>query len=273
MMRRPRQPPRPMRRQPTNAVYAISQTPQVWLDHQVSEHGGRLSVCWDVVDGLFPAGMIEAMFSHYARLLDALTEAPSLDWRPSMPDDVPDSVASAAPSAVAPDPDAAHVLLHSAFERAAIARPAHAAVIAVDRTLDYGTLRTEALALAHLLHRRAEVRPNTLVAVAMRKGWEQVVAVLAVTYAGGGLPAARPGTCPPSASCTCSPTRAWGSCSRSPGSRCQRPWPDGIERIGRDTRERHARGRGHRAPAHLDAGRRPGPTSSTPRVPPACPRA
>ncbi|NYZ14330.1 non-ribosomal peptide synthetase, partial [Azospirillum sp. RWY-5-1] len=36
--------------------YMISQTPQVWLDHQVYEEDGVLLLCWDVVEALFPAG-------------------------------------------------------------------------------------------------------------------------------------------------------------------------------------------------------------------------
>ena len=35
-------------------VYSISQTPQVWLDHQVGEVGGALTFNWDVVEELFP---------------------------------------------------------------------------------------------------------------------------------------------------------------------------------------------------------------------------
>ena len=39
-------------------VYGISQTPQVWLDCQVAEIGGALTVNWDAVQDLFPEGMI-----------------------------------------------------------------------------------------------------------------------------------------------------------------------------------------------------------------------
>src|SRR4029079_16343668 len=33
-------------------VYGVSQTPQVWLDHQVSEEEGRLVLVWDAVEEL-----------------------------------------------------------------------------------------------------------------------------------------------------------------------------------------------------------------------------
>ena len=36
-------------------VHSVSQTPQVWLDHQVYEQRGRLHLSWDAVEELFPA--------------------------------------------------------------------------------------------------------------------------------------------------------------------------------------------------------------------------
>ncbi|HVT61657.1 MAG TPA: amino acid adenylation domain-containing protein [Thermoanaerobaculia bacterium] len=54
--------------------YEISQTPQVWIDHQVSERNGWLNCTWDVVEDLFPAGLIDAMFGAFQRLLGQLAE-------------------------------------------------------------------------------------------------------------------------------------------------------------------------------------------------------
>lgn len=39
--------------QPQDDLYSISQTPQVWLDHQVMERNGELHFNWDVVEQLF----------------------------------------------------------------------------------------------------------------------------------------------------------------------------------------------------------------------------
>ncbi|MGR3622429.1 condensation domain-containing protein, partial [Pseudophaeobacter sp.] len=52
--------------------HMISQTPGVWLDHQIYEEQERLSLCWDVVEDLFPAGVIDGMFAAYVGLLDRL---------------------------------------------------------------------------------------------------------------------------------------------------------------------------------------------------------
>ncbi|RLM48647.1 hypothetical protein DVK06_17645, partial [Halorubrum sp. Atlit-28R] len=44
-------------------VYGLSQTSQVWLDHQLTELAGGVSLVWDAVEALFPAGMLDAMFT------------------------------------------------------------------------------------------------------------------------------------------------------------------------------------------------------------------
>jgi len=53
-------------------VYAVSQTPQVLLDHQVTEHAGRLVCSWDYLAAAFPPGLVEAMFDGFAGLLATL---------------------------------------------------------------------------------------------------------------------------------------------------------------------------------------------------------
>ncbi|MFI9722925.1 amino acid adenylation domain-containing protein [Streptomyces sp. NPDC052396] len=53
-------------------VHAISQTPQVLLDHQVSENDGHLVCTWDYVADAFPPGLIEAMFGAFEALLASL---------------------------------------------------------------------------------------------------------------------------------------------------------------------------------------------------------
>uniref|UniRef100_UPI002103BD97 condensation domain-containing protein n=1 Tax=Geminicoccus harenae TaxID=2498453 RepID=UPI002103BD97 len=49
-------------------VHAITQTPQVAIDHHVVEEEGDLLASWDVVEDLFPAGVVGSMFAAYGRL-------------------------------------------------------------------------------------------------------------------------------------------------------------------------------------------------------------
>src|SRR6185295_18773793 len=64
--------------------FVISQTPQVWLDHQVLEDPLGLSYSWDVVEGLFPPGMIEDMLAAYQGLLERLMAAEEV-WQAAAP--------------------------------------------------------------------------------------------------------------------------------------------------------------------------------------------
>ena len=51
-------------------------TPQVWIDNQVMERDGALWFSWDVVEGLFPDGLVEEMFAAFAGLLGRLADDP-----------------------------------------------------------------------------------------------------------------------------------------------------------------------------------------------------
>ncbi|EPN08154.1 yersiniabactin non-ribosomal peptide synthetase, partial [Pseudomonas syringae pv. actinidiae ICMP 19070] len=57
-------------------VWGISQTPQVWLDHQVYESEGDLCLNWDAVEALFDPNVLRAMFDQYLALLERLAEDP-----------------------------------------------------------------------------------------------------------------------------------------------------------------------------------------------------
>ncbi|WP_030606510.1 non-ribosomal peptide synthetase [Streptomyces sclerotialus] len=53
-------------------VYGISQTPQVSLDFQVFEKAGGLTFNWDFLPAVYPDGLIDAMFTEFVTLLEAL---------------------------------------------------------------------------------------------------------------------------------------------------------------------------------------------------------
>jgi SagB-type dehydrogenase family enzyme len=53
-------------------VASLTQTPQVWIDHQVAEHDGDLVYNWDVVEELFPPGLVDSMLADYQRRIAEL---------------------------------------------------------------------------------------------------------------------------------------------------------------------------------------------------------
>ncbi|HWX43202.1 MAG TPA: amino acid adenylation domain-containing protein, partial [Blastocatellia bacterium] len=166
-----------------DVVYGITQTPQVWLDHQVMEEDGALVFNWDAVEERFPDGLLDDMFASYCSLIRELGEGAEDTWL--LP-------ANLLPPATQLDQRAAinsteiavpRVTLHGLFRDQADRQPQHQAVIARNGSLTYDELRCRANSLAELL-RPMGARPNSLVAVVMEKGWEQIVAVMGVLQSG-----------------------------------------------------------------------------------------
>jgi epothilone synthetase B len=180
-----------------DVVHTITQTPQVWLDHQVWEEDGALVLMWDSVEDLFPAGLLDDMFAAYVSFLGRLA-ADETAWQSRdrsqhlPPAQLEQRAAVNATDSAIPDDT-----LVSLFLRQAAERPDSPAVITSGRTLTYAQVHRQALRLGRAL-RAGGVTPGTLVAVVMDKGWEQVVAVLGIQLAGAaylpvdpGLPAER----------------------------------------------------------------------------------
>lgn len=162
-------------------VYSISQTPQVWLDHQVFEEFGVLYFNWDAVEELFPEGLLDDMFDAYCRLLQRLVDEEN--WRQSNFNLIPARQLEKFAFMNATQTPAPEGLLHSPFAEFAPRRPELPAVISSGKTLTYGELSSRAKQVGRRLQVLG-VRPNTLVAVVMEKGWEQVVAVMGILEAG-----------------------------------------------------------------------------------------
>ena len=162
--------------------YGIGQTPQVWLDHQVSEEQGYLKFDWDSIDELFPDGMLDDMFKAYCDLLERLA-MPDSDWEQSRGTLLPSWQQLQRNKINQTAVPISDELMHTLFLKQAKCTPTAPAVITPTINLNYQTLAGCALSLAEQL-RQAGAQPNTLVAVVMPKGWEQVVAVYGILLAG-----------------------------------------------------------------------------------------
>jgi non-ribosomal peptide synthetase component F len=167
-------------------VYTITQTPQVFIDHQINEQRGSLVLDWDVVEELFPTGMIEEMFQSYIEFLDRLADD-ARSWQESRSDTVlkliPPAHLKLQASVNATQAQPPTSLLHTLFAEQVSRRGDHPAVVSPSRRLTYSELSRRSLQVAHWL-RRHGATPNRLVAVVMEKGWEQVVAVLGILRSG-----------------------------------------------------------------------------------------
>ncbi|QSQ14848.1 non-ribosomal peptide synthetase/type I polyketide synthase [Myxococcus landrumensis] len=163
-------------------VHAITQTPQVWLDHQVHEDDGALCYCWDSPEGLFPAGLLEDAFSALSALLVRLADEPAA-WDEPAPVRLPAAQSARRESYNATTAPIPATRLDDLFLEQAMRSPERIAVFSEERTLTYAQLRGHAGALAERLL-EAGARPGELVAVLLEKGWRQVVAVLGIHLAG-----------------------------------------------------------------------------------------
>jgi amino acid adenylation domain-containing protein len=163
-------------------THAISQTPQVSLDHQVMEEAGALVFSWDYVAESFPDGVIPDMFECYAGLIAAVAADDEALAAPfSLP--LPKRAAAAqarANATTAPRPAGA---LHDRFDEWAQRKPERPAVVQGDETLTYGHLRDRARALAADLMCDG-VGSGDVVGVLGNTCPSRIVAVLGVLYAG-----------------------------------------------------------------------------------------
>ncbi|WP_395854689.1 amino acid adenylation domain-containing protein [Cystobacter fuscus] len=157
------------------------QTPHVWLDHQVFQLAGELVFNWDAVEDIFPPGVVDAMFAAYVQLLEHLENADA--WKAPSFHLVPRTHLRERTVANDTRAEVSEQLLQELFAAQAALRPEHTALVSSTRTLSYGTLLREASQLGRRL-RDMGARPNTLVALVMEKGWEQVVGALAVLFSG-----------------------------------------------------------------------------------------
>ncbi|SFR83687.1 non-ribosomal peptide synthetase [Anaeromicropila populeti] len=167
---------------PGELVYNISQTPQVWLDHQVIEQEEELVLMWDSVDELFYPGVLDEMFKAYNCLLEKLSQEEDV-WKS------PQSCLISAPisrerlEVNETGEEISNETLDGLFLKAVRKYPEKAAVICGERILTYQEVLDRAYEISSLLKEKG-VSQNSLVAIIMEKGWEQVVAAMGILLSG-----------------------------------------------------------------------------------------
>ncbi|MFI7351618.1 amino acid adenylation domain-containing protein [Streptomyces sp. NPDC049936] len=172
---------------PPEVTYAVTRTPQVWLDCQVMHRGDTLSLSWDIREGALAHGVADAMFEAYTglvRTLSAEGAAGDAAWDAPAGITLPEGQAvrrNAVNATAGPLPDA---LLHEPVLAQARITPEAIAVRTPELTLTYQQLVARATAVAEALT-ASGLRAGEPVAIWADKGWEQVVAVFGTLMAGG----------------------------------------------------------------------------------------
>lgn len=162
--------------------WIISQGPQVLLDAQVTEFDGGVLVNWDVREGIFPAGVIDAMFAYH---IDELLRLASADgaWDALGPSALPEAQRAVREAANGRTAEPSGEALHDGFFRQAERQPEAPAVFASSGDLSYAQLRDQALAVAAAL-RAAGVTAGDTIAVMGPKTAEQIPALLGILSVG-----------------------------------------------------------------------------------------
>ena len=162
--------------------YGLSQTPQVWLDHQASEMDGALVYNWDMVDDLFLPGVAEAMFSAYAQLLEQLADA-SFDWQKRLPALLPPAQKEKRLQVNATHQPLSEMTLDGLFWRQVERCPQAPALVSAEGRWCYQDLARWSLGIVWQLQDLGVVRGER-VAVVMHKGASQIAACLAIQTLG-----------------------------------------------------------------------------------------
>ncbi|MFE6686302.1 amino acid adenylation domain-containing protein [Streptomyces sp. NPDC057743] len=165
-------------------VHGISQTPQVWLDHQVMEDHGDLVFHWDAVEALFPDRMLDDMFAVYRGLLDRLIDDEAYWGDDRAGVELPDWQRAERRAANATGQDIPERTLCGLVLAQAGRTPDAVAVVDGAGEHSYRDVTGRAAQLARCLAEDGRPLRNTLTAVVLDKGWEQVAAVLGVNLAG-----------------------------------------------------------------------------------------
>lgn len=156
-------------------------TPQVWLDHQVMEEGLELVYNWDYASQHFPSGMVQEMFEHYVSHLEALARDPAA-WRISS-HPLPGAQLLARETSNDTALELPSGTLYGMFQDAARRAPEAVALCVSEGELTYSDLESLAKAQRRRLE-AAGIVAGDLVAVHVRKGAQQIAAVLGVLQLG-----------------------------------------------------------------------------------------
>jgi pyochelin synthetase len=163
-------------------VFAVSQTPQVWLNTFVLEVDDGLEIEIDAVAGLFPEGLVADFTAAYDRLIAHLADAAA--WERDSFALLPERSVATRARVNDTQADIPLALVQDAFLARAAETPDAVALITAEGEITYGTLARRASAIAAWLAGRGD-QSGKLVGVLMEKGWEQVAAALGILIAGG----------------------------------------------------------------------------------------
>jgi amino acid adenylation domain-containing protein len=163
--------------------YSMLETPQTLLDTEFWQmRDGRLWVIWDVIEAMFPPGLIGAMLDGYQSIFTRLAEDDGA-WQVRAFDLLPAGQQEQRAALNNSEPTVPGALLHSALPRQARDLPDKLAVVGPSDTLTYAELHRRSGRVAEVL-RGCGTQRGDRIAIVLPKGCAQPVAVLGTLVAG-----------------------------------------------------------------------------------------
>ena len=164
-------------------TYKISQTPQVWIDCQVSEDCGGVLINWDVRDGVFPEGFVKDAFEAFSVLIDRLC-GDLKAWEEVHPVELPLKTAEVRTIVNRTDKKLPNKMLHQGFYNCLRNCPESVALIAKEGVFSYKELGEYVAGIQKELFALG-LHKGDFVAISADKGMWQIASVLAVLFSGG----------------------------------------------------------------------------------------
>ncbi|MBD8499353.1 non-ribosomal peptide synthetase/type I polyketide synthase [Paenibacillus arenosi] len=165
--------------------WSVSSTPQVWMDHQVYDEQGGVTLSWDTLDAVFHPGVVDSMFEAYVTLvMRAATD--QRFWSETLADLRTDSERQSHEQAnhtFIDFLDWNDALLHEQIRHRAVTDADRTAVEYGGTSYSYKQLIARADQVSELLQERG-VCNGDKVALQMQKSFEQIAVVLGIVQAG-----------------------------------------------------------------------------------------
>ena len=163
-------------------TFKISQTPQVWIDCQVSEQSDGVLINWDVRENVFPDGMIEDTFKMFVHLIDKMALNNEV-WESVHPITLPAHVMVRRKDVNATSAELPEGLLQDGFLKYVRQTPDNIALICGDGRFTYGNLgQYVASTQKYLID--SGCQKEDFVVIALEKGIWQVASVMATLITG-----------------------------------------------------------------------------------------
>lgn len=157
---------------PGKISYGLTQTPQVWLDYQVSENKGQLYLNWDLLQGKYDKDVISEMFSSYLESIENLMDRQFWNaeirnhighFQSSLPDEKKDN------GLIKDEP------LYKGFERNFIKTPDKVAIATLNAQYTYQECYKKAVEIGKYINGKKTV------GIFMDKGIMQIISILAAS--------------------------------------------------------------------------------------------